>query len=50
MLVGVLLGGLLGEIIGPRATMLVGALGTLTAVLWLICSPVARLGETSAPR
>jgi MFS family permease len=44
MLAGALLGGLLGEAIGPRATMLVGALGTVLAVLWLVFSPVRELG------
>ena len=43
MLAGALLGGLLGEVIGPRATMFVGALGTLPTVLWLIASPVRQL-------
>jgi MFS family permease len=48
MLAGALLGGLLGEAIGPRATMLLGALGTLPAVLWLIFSPVRRLRQAPA--
>jgi predicted MFS family arabinose efflux permease len=43
MLAGALLGGLLGEVIGPRATMFVGALGALPAVWWLIASPVRQL-------
>lgn len=43
MLAGTVLGGVLGETIGPRATLLVGALGALPAVLWLVCSPVRRL-------
>src|SRR5262249_17839142 len=45
MLVGLLVGGLLGEAIGPRAAMLVGALGTLPAAVWLGCSPVRALRE-----
>jgi MFS family permease len=45
MLVGLLVGGLLGEAIGPREAMLVGALGTLPAVVWLGCSPVRTLRE-----
>jgi hypothetical protein len=45
MLAGALLGGLLGEAIGPRATMLVGALGTLPAALWLVFSPIRGLRE-----
>jgi MFS family permease len=45
MLLGLLVGGLLGEAIGPRQAMLVGALGTLPAVVWLACSPVCTLRE-----
>jgi predicted MFS family arabinose efflux permease len=45
MLAGALLGGLLGETIGPRATMLVGALGTLPAALWLVFSPIRSLRQ-----
>jgi predicted MFS family arabinose efflux permease len=48
MLCGTIAGGLLGETIGPRMTMLVGALGTLPAVLWLICSPIRRLRSLPA--
>jgi predicted MFS family arabinose efflux permease len=44
-LVGLLVGGLLGEAIGPRAAMLVGALGTLPAAVLLGCSPVRALRE-----
>ena len=40
---GALLGGLLGERLGLRPTLLVGALGTLTAFLWVACSPVRAL-------
>ena len=43
MLVGTVVGGVLGETIGPRLTMLIGGLGTLPAVLWLLCSPIRRL-------
>jgi predicted MFS family arabinose efflux permease len=43
MLLGTVIGGVLGETIGPRATMLVGAVGTLPAVLWLLWSPIRRL-------
>ena len=48
MLAGTLLGGLLGELVGPRATMLVGALGALPAALWLAGSPVRRLARMPA--
>ena len=43
MLVGTIAGGLLGEAIGPRATMFAGALAALPAALWLLWSPVRRL-------
>jgi predicted MFS family arabinose efflux permease len=35
-LAGALLGGLVGEILGLRATLLLGAAGELLAVLWLL--------------
>ena len=43
MLGGTIVGGLLGEALGPRATMLVGAVGALPAMLWLLWSPVRTL-------
>ncbi|MFN8636057.1 MAG: MFS transporter [Chloroflexota bacterium] len=43
MLLGTILGGILGETIGPRLTMLVGAVGALPAVVWLCCSPIRHL-------
>lgn len=43
MLVGTLAGGLLGELIGVRETMLLGALGALPSVLWLVASPLPRM-------
>jgi MFS family permease len=36
---GSLLGGALGTEIGVRATLLVGVIGMLLAVVWLVCSP-----------
>jgi MFS family permease len=36
---GSLLGGMLGEMIGLRATLMIGAVGILLAVLWLVRSP-----------
>jgi predicted MFS family arabinose efflux permease len=36
---GSLLGGTLGAVIGVRATLLVGVIGILFAVVWLVCSP-----------
>jgi len=46
---GSLLGGVLGEIVGLRATLVVGALGTLFPVLWLWFSPLRTVREV-APR
>jgi predicted MFS family arabinose efflux permease len=48
MLVGTALGGLLGELFGPRLTMLVGAIGALPAVLWLVWSPIRGLRRLPA--
>jgi predicted MFS family arabinose efflux permease len=47
--VGALLGGALGEAIGPRATLLVAAIGELCALLWLWFSPLRALREQPAP-
>ena len=46
---GALLGGVLGEIIGLRMTMLFAATGVLAATLWVLFSPVRRLHEQPAP-
>ncbi len=43
MLVGALIGGLLGETIGLRATLVVGAGGMCLGSLWLVFSPVRGL-------
>ncbi|MBV9359000.1 MAG: MFS transporter [Chloroflexi bacterium] len=43
LLVGSLVGGLLGEMIGVRQTMLVAAVGALPSVWWLIASPIGAL-------
>jgi predicted MFS family arabinose efflux permease len=40
---GALLGGVLGEFVGPRATMLVAAIGVLTATVWVFFSPIRQL-------
>jgi MFS family permease len=50
---GALAGGLLAEVIGVRGALLVGALGALAGVLWLLASPLpktvqAPLSEESA--
>jgi predicted MFS family arabinose efflux permease len=49
MLGGTILGGVLGEAIGPRMTMLIGAVGSVPAVLWLICSPIRSLRHFPTP-
>jgi MFS family permease len=49
MPIGSLLGGFLGEVIGLRATLLVGALGTFLSVLPVLFSPVRGLKEQPAP-
>jgi MFS family permease len=46
--VGSLVGGLLGEAIGPRATLLVGGLGMLLPVLLLLFSPARGLRAAEA--
>jgi predicted MFS family arabinose efflux permease len=48
MLVGTILGGILGETLGPRTTMLIGAVGTLPAVAWLIWSPIRHIRSITA--
>jgi MFS family permease len=42
---GSLLGGVLGTFIGVRTTLLVGVLGGLLAVVWLVCSPARTLRD-----
>jgi predicted MFS family arabinose efflux permease len=48
-MLGALTGGILGEYVGLRLTMVVGALGILLASLWLLLSPVRTLRELPAP-
>jgi|HubBroStandDraft_1064217.scaffolds.fasta_scaffold03137_6 MFS family permease len=43
--IGALIGGVLGELIGLRATMVVGALGTLVAMWFVIRSPIPGLRD-----
>jgi MFS family permease len=45
---GGLLGGALGELIGLRATLLVGAVGLVLAPLWLLASPLRRMRDLPA--
>jgi predicted MFS family arabinose efflux permease len=42
-LLGAIVGGILGDLIGVRATLLLGVVGLLLAVLWLVFSPLRRL-------
>jgi hypothetical protein len=49
MPIGSLIGGLLGEVIGLRMTLLVAALGTFLSVLPVLFSPVRTLKEQPAP-
>ncbi|WP_156418886.1 hypothetical protein [Fictibacillus sp. FJAT-27399] len=46
--IGALLGGYLGTFIGLRLTLVVGAIGTLTALLWIVFSPLPKLNELPA--
>jgi MFS family permease len=45
--IGALIGGALGGLIGLRATMIVGALGTLAAMCFVIRSPIPKLRDLS---
>jgi len=40
MLVGTLVGGILGELVGLRWTLVIGAGGTFVAAFWLLISQV----------
>ncbi len=46
---GVLLGGLLGELLGARAAIAIGALGVSMACLWVFGSPLRHLRAASEP-
>src|SRR5205814_5947381 len=48
MLAGSLVGGLLGETIGLRATMLLGPALAIPSVLWLAFSPIRRMRQLPA--
>lgn len=49
MLVGLLIGGLLGQTIGLRPTLFVAAAGSLLSGLWLLFSPIRRLHSYPEP-
>ena len=42
---GALIGGLLGEVIGLRPTLAIGAFGEISALLWVVFSPARSLRE-----
>lgn len=46
---GALLGGFLGQALGVRLTLVIGAVGMLLACLWPLCSPVRTLREAPEP-
>ena len=43
------MGGFLGELIGLRPTLFVGAIGVLLSFLWVFLSPVRTLSAYPAP-
>jgi predicted MFS family arabinose efflux permease len=47
--IGAILGGILGETLGLKAALWVGAVGNLLSFLWVFCSPVRRLRELPPP-
>jgi MFS family permease len=47
--IGAFMGGLLGESIGLRSTIIIGAVGSLAPFLWVYFSPVRRLKDVPAP-
>ncbi|HEY3111154.1 MAG TPA: MFS transporter, partial [Chloroflexota bacterium] len=49
MLAGSLAGGVLGQTIGLRWAMLIGAIAALVSVVWLLLSPIRKMRELPAP-
>jgi predicted MFS family arabinose efflux permease len=47
--IGALLGGALGELIGVKATLVVGIVGFLFAALWVYFSPLRHLQQQPEP-
>ncbi len=45
MPLGALFGGIMGSIVGVRETMLIGALGTWAACLWVVFSPLLHMRD-----
>jgi MFS family permease len=48
-LIGLFLGGVFGEVFGPRITLMIGAMGGFVAAGWLLTSPVWRLRNLGNP-
>jgi hypothetical protein len=46
---GGLAAGLIAEALGVQATLLIGVMGMIAASLWLILSPLRRIGSTADP-
>jgi len=47
--IGSLAGGILGAVVGLRPTLMIGAVGGLFAVVWVLCSPIRALREQPTP-
>jgi len=47
---GFLIGGILGETIGLRATLVVAGIGPLLSIVWLVLSPVPGVREVPPPQ
>ena len=47
--IGSLAGGTLGAVFGLRPTLMIGAVGGLFAVVWVLCSPIRTLREHPTP-
>ncbi|MDR6224750.1 MFS transporter [Desmospora profundinema] len=47
--IGALIGGTLGSLIGLHMTLIIGAVGTLSSLLWVLLSPIKSLYEIHDP-
>jgi Transmembrane secretion effector len=47
-LLGVFLGGVLGEVFGARVTLIIGSMGGFVAAIWLLFSPIWRIRDLEA--
>jgi MFS family permease len=50
MLCGSLAGGFLGEVVGLRPTLVLGSLGVLLAILWVLMTELRRVNVASVPQ